>query len=177
MLLVKKLGGYYALQQRHKKSKFKKIYQFILRGLEHETGSYLPFGFELAGPFNLPHGYLGIFISGGSVIGKNCTIYHHVTIGSNMLVGSKHFGSPTIGDNCMIGAGAKIIGKVSVGNNCRIGANCVITTDIPDDCVVTTSKAMIVQRTALINKVFSRKDGQWGYWQDGKYVSDQSDQM
>ena len=50
-------------------------------------------------------------------IGKNCTIFHQVTIGSNTLEGSKHYGAPTIGDNCFIGAGAKIIGKVKVGDN------------------------------------------------------------
>lgn len=41
----------------------------------------------------------------------------------------------TVGDNCMIGAGAVILGNVSIGNNVFIGANAVVTHDIPDNCV------------------------------------------
>ena len=72
-----------------------------------------------------PHGIIGVFISGGSTIGKNCVIFQQVTIGSNALKGSPGYGAPVIGDNCYIGAGAKIIGNVKIGNNCRIGANAV----------------------------------------------------
>lgn len=61
--------------------------------------------------FLTPHGFYGIFISQRAKIGYGCTIYQHVTIGSNDL------GAPTIGNNCLIGAGAKIIGNVSIGNN------------------------------------------------------------
>lgn len=56
-----------------------------------------------------------------------------VTIGSNTLKDSKHFGSPIIGNNVFIGAGAKIIGNVHIGNNCRIGANCIVVKDMPDN--------------------------------------------
>ena len=84
----------------------------------------------------LPHGFFGIFISAGASIGENCVIFHHVTIGSNTLLDSKSAGSPTIGDNVYIGAGAKIIGNVHIGSNVRIGANAIVVKDVADNSIV-----------------------------------------
>ena len=100
----------------------------------------------------MPHGLNGIFISDGATIGKNCVIFHQVTIGSNTLEDSKGRGAPTIGDNVYIGAGAKIIGRVKIGNNVRIGANCVVVENIPDNCVVVLNKPRILQKSNIINK-------------------------
>ena len=69
----------------------------------------------------LPHGLNGIIVHMKSEIGSNCTIYQQVTIGSS------GGGTPKIGNNVIIGAGAKILGGVVVGNNVKIGANAVIT--------------------------------------------------
>ena len=91
-----------------------------------------------------PHGLSGIFISKKAKIGMNCVIFHQVTIGSNTLSDSKHFGSPTIGDNVYIGCGAKIIGNVTIGNNVRIGANCIITENVQDNCTVVMDKPRII---------------------------------
>lgn len=79
----------------------------------------------------LPHGFSGIHISNKAKIGKNVVIFQFVTIGSNSLPGHPKNGSPQIGDNVYIGAGAKIIGNVTIGNNCRIGANAVVVCDMP----------------------------------------------
>ena len=73
----------------------------------------------------LPHGLNGIIVSNDAVIGKNCTIYHQVTIGGGTD------GSPVIGENVLIGAGAKIIGNVKIGDNAKIGAGCIVTVDVP----------------------------------------------
>lgn len=56
---------------------------------------------------SLPHGLRGIFIANNAVIGHGCTIYQQVTIGQKC---PNDYSAPTIGDNCLIGAGAKIIG-------------------------------------------------------------------
>ena len=96
-------------------------------------------------PFVTPHGFYGIFISQRSKIGKGCIIYQQVTIGLNDLPG-KRKGAPTIGDNCLIGAGAKIIGNCQIGNNVRIGANAVITEDVPSNSTVVMSKPRIIIR-------------------------------
>ncbi|MBR2555546.1 MAG: serine acetyltransferase [Aeriscardovia sp.] len=94
--------------------------------------------------FSTPHGFYGIFISQKAKIGNGCVIYQQVTIGSSDLQNSK--GAPTIGDNCLIGTGAKIIGNVHVGNNVRIGANAIVVDDVPDNCTVVMNKPRIIMR-------------------------------
>jgi serine O-acetyltransferase len=148
----------------------KNFYLFLNRGFQHETNSYLPFETKIAGPVHFVHGIYGIFISGGAVIGKNCMIFQQVTIGSNMLIDSKGFGSPVIGDNCLIGAGAKVIGNVRVGNNCRIGANAVVTTDLPDNSVCVAGKPVIIQKENLINRIYAISSQGWGYVENGRFV-------
>ena len=108
-------------------------------------GSSIPFNPNL-NYFNTPHGLYGIFISTDTKIGKGCTIFQHVTIGSNTLLDSKSAGAPIIGDNVYIGAGAKIIGKVTVGNNVRIGAGCTVTRNIPDNCTVVQAASTVIQK-------------------------------
>lgn len=94
-------------------------------------GCFIGLGAEFDDVPILPHGLMGIFISNSAHIGKNVVIFQQVTIGSNMIKGSKKKGAPTIADNVYIGCGAKIIGAVNVGKNARIGANCVIVKDVP----------------------------------------------
>ncbi|MFH6770575.1 serine acetyltransferase [Gaetbulibacter aestuarii] len=147
----------------------KKFYLFILKGFQHETNSFLPFNNKIKGPLNLMHGTYGIFISGKAVIGRNCSIYQQVTIGSNMLVDSKTLGSPNIGDNVVIGAGAKIIGNIKVGNNVRIGANAVVFFDVPDESVVVLGSPMVKSKKGLINQVYQYKNNKWGYLKDGSF--------
>ena len=73
------------------------------------------------------------------------------------MPGSIHVGSPHIGDNCYIGAGAKIIGNIHVGNNCRIGANAVVTIDIPDNCTVVMEKPrLIINEKRKTNRYYSK---------------------
>lgn len=86
----------------------------------------------------LPHGLNGIIVSNDAIIGKQCQLYHQVTIGGG------NGGSPVIGDNVLIGAGAKIIGPVKIGNNVKIGAGCVVTIDVPDDATVVMDKPRII---------------------------------
>ena len=106
--------------------------------------------------FTAPHGFDGIHISTNAKIGKGCTIFQHVTIGSNTLPDSKNKGFPVIGDNVFIGAGANIIGGVKIGNNVRIGANCTVTKDVPDNSVVIMSGLKIIKKQQpLVNRFLS----------------------
>lgn len=93
---------------------------------------------RFAGKPMLPHGLNGIIINNDVVVGKNCTIYHQVTIGGG------NGGAPVIGDNVFIGAGAKIIGPVHIGNNVKIGAGCIVAEDIPDDVTVVMERPRII---------------------------------
>ncbi|HAT4122594.1 serine acetyltransferase [Clostridium perfringens] len=88
---------------------------------------------------NLPHHLNGIIISHYAEIGVNCTIHQQVTIGQ-----STNNKAAKIGDNVMIGAGAKIIGDVTIGNNVKIGANCIVIEDIPDNSTVVLSKPRVI---------------------------------
>jgi serine O-acetyltransferase len=78
----------------------------------------------------------GVVIGETAIVGDNVTIYHGVTLGgtSYAIAGRRH---PLIGDNVMVGAGAKLLGPITVGNGARVGANAVVVKDVPAGAVVT----------------------------------------
>ena len=78
--------------------------------------------------FFIDHG-MGVVIGETAIVGDDVMIYHDVTLGSKGFShGKRH---PTIGDDVVIGAGARVLGNVSVGLGARISANAVITKDLP----------------------------------------------
>lgn len=91
----------------------------------------------------IDHG-IGIVIGETAIIGNNCTIYHGVTLGSRGKLGSfkRH---PTIGDNVLIGCGAKVLGNIIVGDNAKIGANSVVIKDVPKNSVVVGIPSKVVK--------------------------------
>lgn len=133
-------------------------------------GSWIGYNAQFAGTPCFPHGFYGVFISGGAKLGKNTVIFQHVTIGSNTLNNSKKAGSPIIGDNVYIGAGAKIIGKIVIGDNCRIGANTVVSQDMPPHSVAVQSPTLIIQKANLDNRYYSYRGGRWVYFYDGDWI-------
>ena len=132
------------------------LYKLKIKKIEEKYNCFIPTISNLENALILPHGLNGIFISQGAKIGKNCVVFHQVTIGSNTLSDSKNPGAPMIGDNCYIGAGAKIIGKVKIGNNCRIGANCVVVKDIPDNSTVVCAENRVIVHKEIRNNTFSK---------------------
>ena len=79
----------------------------------------------------IDHG-MGVVIGETGEVGADCTIYHGVTLGGTSLSeGTKRH--PTIGRNCIIGAGAKVLGAFTVGANCRIGSNAVFIKPVTPD--------------------------------------------
>lgn len=117
-----------------------------------------------------PHGISGIFISDGAYIGKDAIIFQGVTIGSNTLSDSKKNGSPVIGDNVYIGAGAKIIGNVKVGNNVRIGANAIVVEDVPDNSVVVLDKPRVIYKKKMDNRFIRKIGNDKYYYKEGKFI-------
>lgn len=103
-----------------------------------QYGAWIGLGAQIDQPPILPHGLHGIFISNSAKIGKNVVIFHHVTIGSNMLKDSIQKGAPHIDDNVYIGCGAKIIGNIYVGKSARIGAGAIVVKDVPSNSVAVT---------------------------------------
>lgn len=133
----------------------RKYYTFIFKSYLKSHGSFVGVSAVIEEDPIFPHDIIGVFISGGARIGKNCVIFHQVTIGSNNLPDSKGNGAPTIGDNCYIGAGAKIIGDVTVGDNVRIGANAVVFKDIPSNSVVVCQPTRVIEKHNLKNNFSS----------------------
>jgi len=151
-------GGFWNFREIMVKTRstlLKKIFIFIYFCYMKKNGSVIQPGAKFASKPIFPHGPMGIFISKGAIIGENCVIFHHVTIGSNTIPTSKTKGAPIIGNNVFIGAGAVIIGGITIGNNCRIGANCIVTQDIPDNSVVVMEKPRIIQKENLDNSYYS----------------------
>lgn len=122
-------------------------------------GAWIGLGAHFDGRPILPHSFNGIFISHNAHIGKNVTIFHQVTIGSNMTVGSKNQGSPIVEENVYIGCGAKIIGNCSIGKNVRIGANCIITRDIPSNCVCVMRNLEVIQKEGILDNTWIQVKG------------------
>lgn len=93
--------------------------------------------------FFIDHG-TGVVIGETTEIGDDCTIYQGVTLGgTGKDVGKRH---PTLGNNVMVGAGAKVLGPIRIGNNVRIAAGAVVLTDIPDNCTAVGIPARVVRR-------------------------------
>lgn len=140
--------------------------------LSRYYGSWIGYNAQFDGTPCFPHGFYGVFISGGAKLGKNTVIFQQVTIGSNTLNDSEKAGSPVIGNNVYIGAGAKIIGKIVIGDNCRIGANAVVYQDIPPNSVVVLSPTRVIQKENLDNRYYSYRNGKWVYFCDGDWIED-----
>jgi serine O-acetyltransferase len=81
----------------------------------------------------IDHG-MGVVIGETTIIGDNVTIYQGVTLGgTGKERGKRH---PTIGDNVVIGTGAKVLGNITIGDNSYIGANAVVIKDVPANSTV-----------------------------------------
>lgn len=110
------------------------------------TGIEIHPGAVIGEGFFIDHG-MGVVIGETSVIGKNVTIFHGVTLGGvSAEKGKRH---PTIGDEVVIGAGAKILGNITIGFCSRIGANAVVVKDVPCDSVVVGVPGRIVHKEHL----------------------------
>ena len=100
-------------------------------------------GAVIGSEFFIDHGS-GVVIGETTIIGDNCTIYSGVVLGGTSLKKEKRH--PTIGDNVVIGTGAKILGPITVSDNVRIGANSVVVNDVPSNSVVVGVPGKIVSR-------------------------------
>lgn len=93
------------------------------------TTAQIGFGCMMVHPY-------GVIISNHSIIGNNSRIFQQVTVGG----ADGHDGAPDIaakiGENVLLGSGAKVIGDIKIGKNVKVGANAVISKDVADDCTV-----------------------------------------
>ncbi len=105
--------------------------RYISEKAKRKTGIEIHPGATIGKGLFIDHG-VGVVIGETAIIGNNVTIYHGVTLGGVKNINKKRH--PTIGNNVMIGCGAKILGDITIGNNVKIGANSIILHDVEDNC-------------------------------------------
>jgi serine O-acetyltransferase len=90
----------------------------------------------------IDHG-LGVVIGETAIIGNDVTLYHGVTLGGTTW--NKEKRHPTLGDNVLVGSGAKVLGAITLGDNVRVGANSVVVKDVPPCCTVVGIPGRVIQ--------------------------------
>ncbi|TGG90403.1 serine O-acetyltransferase [Natronospirillum operosum] len=107
------------------------------------TGIEIHPGARIGRRFFIDHG-MGVVIGETAEIGDDVTIYHGVTLGgTSWKDGKRH---PTLGNNVVVGAGAKVLGPFTVGDNARIGSNAVVTKEVPPGATVVGVPGRIIKR-------------------------------
>lgn len=120
---------------------FPRLFSEIVRFL---TGLEIHPGATIGPGFFVDHG-MGLVIGETTEIGRNCVLFHNVTLGGT----GKHHRKrhPTLGDNVYVGTGAILLGPITVSDNVRIGANSfIVMRDVPSDCTVAGTPARIIKR-------------------------------
>lgn len=129
---------------------YKKEHYFTARAISQlaktVTGIEIHPGATIGKGLVIDHG-TGVVIGETAEIGDNCTIYQGVTLGgTGKDVGKRH---PTLGNNVMVGAGAKVLGPFYIGDNTKIAANAVVLEEIPENCTAVGIPAKIVRREGV----------------------------
>ena len=106
------------------------------------TGIEIHPGAQIGKRLVIDHG-TGIVIGETTVIGDDCLLYQNVTLGgTGKDVGKRH---PTLGNNVMVGSGAKVLGPFKVGDNARIAANSVVLREVPENATVVGVPGRVVR--------------------------------
>ena len=121
----------------------KLLARMISQASRRRTGIEIHPGATIGKRLVIDHG-MGVVIGETAEIGDDCLIYHGVTLGgTGKDVGKRH---PTIGNNVLIGTGAKVLGPITIGDNSRVAANSVVLKDIPENCTAVGIPARVVRR-------------------------------
>ncbi len=117
--------------------------RYISQRAVRKTGIEIHPGAQIGKGFFIDHGN-GVIIGETTIIGDNVTLYQGVTLGgTGKEQGKRH---PTLGNNIMIGAGAKVLGSCKIGDNCKIGAGSVVLSDVPPGSTVVGVPGRVVKR-------------------------------
>ena len=135
---VRKYRRAHWFQQHHMKF----IARWLSQRARHKTGVEIHPGATIGKGLVIDHG-MGVVIGETTVIGDNCLIYQNVTLGgTGKEQGKRH---PTLGDNVMVGSGAKVLGPFKVGDNSRIAAGAVVLSEIPPNSTAVGVPARVVR--------------------------------
>ena len=115
----------------------------ISQWARHKTGIEIHPGATIGKGLFIDHG-MGVVIGETTEIGDNCTLYQGVTLGgTGKDVGKRH---PTLGDNVLVGAGAKVLGPFTIASNSKIAANAVVLEEVPENSTAVGIPAKVVRR-------------------------------
>jgi serine O-acetyltransferase len=122
-------------------------WRFVARAMSQVgrliTGIEIHPGAQIGRRFFVDHG-MGVVIGETTIVGDDVTLYQGVTLGgTGKEVGKRH---PTIGNNVVIGAGARVLGNITIGENSRVGAGSVVLRDVPDNSTIVGVPGHIVFR-------------------------------
>lgn len=106
------------------------------------TGIEIHPGAKLGEGFFIDHG-MGVVIGETSEIKENVALYQGVTLGGTSLLKKKRH--PTLGNNVVVGAGAKLIGAINIGDNVKVGAGSVVITSVPANATVVGVPGRVVE--------------------------------
>ena len=116
--------------------------RMISQWSRRRTGIEIHPGATIGKRLVIDHG-MGLVIGETAEIGDDCLIYHGVTLGgTGKDVGKRH---PTIGNNVLIGTGAKVLGPITIGSGSRVAANSVVLKDIPENSTAVGIPARVVR--------------------------------
>ena len=107
------------------------------------TGIEIHPGAEIGRRLFIDHG-MAVVIGETTIVGDDVTLYQGVTLGgTGKEKGKRH---PTIGNDVVVGSGAKILGNITVGDNCRVGAGSVVLRNVPSNSTIVGVPGHIVLR-------------------------------
>lgn len=133
---------YHRLAHRLYRHKMMFLARLVSQWSRFWTGIEIHPGAKIGRRFVIDHG-MGIVIGETAEVGDDVLLYHGVTLGgTGKDQGKRH---PTIGNNVLIGCGAKILGPFKVGDNSRIAANSVVLSEVPDNATAVGIPAQIVR--------------------------------
>ena len=118
--------------------------RFISQIARFFTGIEIHPGATIGKGLFIDHG-MGVVIGETAEIGDDVLLYHGVTLGgTGKDKGKRH---PTVGNNVVIGTGAKVLGPINIGNNVKIGANSVVLRDVPEGATAVGIPAININRS------------------------------
>ena len=116
--------------------------RWVSQRARHKTGIEIHPGATIGRRLFIDHG-MGVVIGETAEIGDDCTLYQGVTLGgTGKDSGKRH---PTLGNNVLVGAGAKVLGPFAVGDNARIAAGAVVLSAVPANATAVGVPARVVR--------------------------------
>lgn len=139
---IKALNYHYFSHKLYKK-KFYLLSRLISKRSRRITGIEIHPGAKIGKGLFIDHG-MGVVIGETAEIGDDVTMFHGVTLGGTKFDPIKRH--PTVGNNVIIGAGAKLLGNITVGDNAKIAANVVVKKSIPKNSIVYDVRPIIKEQ-------------------------------